>query len=59
MRITVALADSSDGDDTYEGPACSFMTEPSGALVIFERPNLLWAAYAPSVWKQVNCERPD
>ncbi len=56
-RIEVTLG---EGDvDTYDGQAVTFMTEPSGALVIFERPNVPWAAYAPPSWKQVNRGSPD
>ena len=58
MRQILVTRD--DGDvDTYDGPAVSFMTEPSGALVIFERPNVLWAAYSATSWEQVNRGSPD
>lgn len=58
--MTQILVTRDDGDvDTYDGPSVTFMTEPSGALVIFERANVLWAAYSPTAWKQVNRDRPD
>jgi hypothetical protein len=44
-----------DGDRWEEGPGArlSFVTEPSGVLCIFRRPNDLWAAYAPGAWRRV------
>lgn len=39
--------------DTYDGPQTSFMTEPSGALVVFLSPGRAWAAYAPGHWQKV------
>lgn len=39
--------------DTFDGPEATWMTEPSGVLVIMERPGKLWAAYAPGQWLKV------
>ena len=39
--------------DTFVGPQVSFMTEPSGALVIFQTPGQAWAAYAPGHWIKI------
>lgn len=45
--------DTDEVSDTFDGPQVSFITEPSGALVVFEAPNRPWAAYAPGEWKKV------
>lgn len=39
--------------DTFEGPQVSWITEPSGALVILKSPGQLWAAYAGGAWLKV------
>lgn len=39
--------------DEFAGEHVSFATEPSGVLVVFDRPNSLWAAYAPGSWRVV------
>lgn len=39
--------------DTFDGPQVSFMTEPSGALVVFRAPQRVWAAYAPGHWHKI------
>ncbi|MFT4125082.1 MAG: hypothetical protein QM662_02475 [Gordonia sp. (in: high G+C Gram-positive bacteria)] len=39
--------------EEWAAPEVSFLTEPSGALVIFRRPNDQWAAYAPGCWMKV------
>lgn len=39
--------------DEFTGPQVTFLTEPSGALVIFQKPNHTWAAYAPGQWRVV------
>lgn len=39
--------------DTFDGPEVTWMTEPSGVLVIMQSPGKLWAAYAPDQWQKV------
>lgn len=39
--------------DTYDGRLVTFITEPSGVLVVFSAPGQVWAAYAPGEWKKV------
>lgn len=39
--------------DSFDGPTVSYLTEPSGALVVFEGPQKEWAAYAAGVWTRV------
>ena len=39
--------------EEWEAEQVSFLTEPSGALVIFRRPNDQWAAYAPGCWLKI------
>lgn len=46
----------SSGDecvDQWDAPRITFMTEPSGVLVVFKSPNVVWAAYAPGRWMKV------
>lgn len=53
MILHVVTERSATGDesvDEYAGPEVQFMTEPSGVLLIMERPGKLWAAYAPGSW---------
>ena len=46
---TGSIADAS----SFEAPTAEFITEPSGALVVFEAPNKPWAAFGPGVWSRV------
>lgn len=39
--------------EEWEAEQASFLTEPSGALVIFRKPNDSWAAYAPGAWLKI------
>lgn len=39
--------------DTFDGPRASWMTEPSGVLVVMQSPSELWASYAPGAWLKV------
>lgn len=39
--------------EEWESPTATWITEPSGALVVFRRPNDQWAAYAPGQWLKV------
>lgn len=39
--------------DDYDGPHVSFQIEPSGVLQVWQKPQMLWAAYAPGVWVKV------
>ncbi|AUH68519.1 MULTISPECIES: hypothetical protein [Gordonia] len=39
--------------DTFDGPEVTWVTEPSGVLVVMERPGKLWVAYAPGSWQKV------
>jgi hypothetical protein len=55
--IHVATTVNCDGSvgsiDEFKGNHVSFMTEPSGVLVVFRRPADVWQAYAPGHWKVV------
>lgn len=55
-RVTVAYLHPQDGptSDTFDGDTVSFVTEPSGALVIFQRPGEVWAAFGAGAWWQVS-----
>lgn len=39
--------------DSFEGPQVSWVTEPSGVLVIMQSKTSVWAAYAPGSWLKV------
>lgn len=39
--------------DDYAGPQVTFQIEPSGVLQVWQKPQMLWAAYAPGVWVKV------
>lgn len=39
--------------DEFTGEHAQWMTEPSGVVNVFKRPNHLWASYAPGSWKVV------
>jgi len=39
--------------EEWESDQVSFLTEPSGALVIFRSRSEVWAAYAPGSWLKV------
>ncbi|MGC5249465.1 hypothetical protein ACPXB3_21375 [Gordonia sp. DT219] len=39
--------------DEWESDQVTFLTEPSGSLVIFRSPNDQWAAYAPGHWMKI------
>lgn len=45
--------------DEFDGTSVSFMTEPSGVLMVFEKSSLPWAAYAPGSWRGVRRVRED
>lgn len=38
---------------SFEGDKVEFITEPSGALVVFEAPAKPWAAFGPGVWSRI------
>ncbi|WP_188491999.1 hypothetical protein [Williamsia phyllosphaerae] len=37
----------------FKSEHATWMTEPSGVLNIFRKPNDQWASYAPGEWKAV------
>ncbi|MGO3325317.1 hypothetical protein [Gordonia sp. (in: high G+C Gram-positive bacteria)] len=39
--------------DSFDGPQVTWITEPSGVLVIMQSPGKLWVAYAPGQWQKV------
>lgn len=52
--VTTVNCDGSAGSiDEFKSDHVSFVTEPSGVLVIFRRPDDIWQAYAPGHWKVV------
>ena len=53
LHVTTSVVGDDDVVDEYKGEAVGFMTEASGALVVYRRPNELWAAYAPGSWEVV------
>lgn len=54
IHVVVGFDDDGDEDvHEYQSPQASFVTETSGCLVVFFRPNDQWAAYAPGEWKRV------
>lgn len=57
IEVVVGVEDGVDGPedvfDTFDGPQASWVTEPSGVLVVFESPEKLWVAYAPGQWMKV------
>ena len=53
LHVVTSVEAGEENYDVFEGPSVSFLTEPSGALVIFQRPNHMWAAYAPGKWEVV------
>ncbi|MCF3941324.1 hypothetical protein [Gordonia tangerina] len=56
------ITDNFGGDekiDYFDGPEVQILTEPSGVLIVLERPNRLWAVYAPGQWQGVRRGRPD
>ncbi|WP_336790459.1 hypothetical protein [Gordonia malaquae] len=56
IEIVTGVDDSGEEDvDQFDGPEVTFMTEPSGALVIMKTPKTVWAAYAPGHWQRVRC----
>ena len=46
---TGSIADAS----SFEGDKAEFLTESSGALVVFEAPGKPWAAFGPGVWSRI------
>lgn len=56
IEVVTAIADGEEVSDTYDGLQVSFMTEPSGALVVMNG-RRVWAAYAPGEWKKVRDDR--
>ena len=38
---------------SFEADKVEFITEPSGALVVFEAPARPWAAFGPGVWTRI------
>ena len=63
--ITINVTTPDKGDDgervvdTFIGDRCSFFTEPSGALVIFEAENKVWAVYAAGAWLYAEYQRAE
>lgn len=57
VRVKLHVVTDVDGVDEkveeWESPTATWITEPSGALVVFRRPNDQWAAYAPGQWLKV------
>lgn len=58
IEIVVGTEVNETGDvedvfDSFDGPQVTWMTEPSGVLVIMQSPGRLWAAYAPGQWLKV------
>ncbi|MCH5645161.1 hypothetical protein [Gordonia sp. ABSL49_1] len=53
IEIVTGVNDDGAVLDTFDGPQVSFMTEPSGALVVFRSPGRVWSAYAPGHWRKV------
>ena len=53
IEIVTDVVDGEEAVDQFEGPQVTFVTEPSGALVVMLTPTTLWAAYAPGHWQKV------
>lgn len=53
IEVVTRVEKGEDVVDTYDGPQVSFITEPSGVLVVFASPGKVWAAYAVGEWKKV------
>lgn len=57
VRVKIHVVTEVDGSDEqvdeWEADQATWITEPSGALVVFKRPNDQWAAYAPGQWLKV------
>lgn len=58
IEIVTAVVPNTDGEpqelvDTFDGPRASWITEPSGVLVIMQSPSEQWASYAPGCWQKV------
>lgn len=57
IEVVVGVESGVDGPedvfDAFDGPQASWVTEPSGVLVVMESPGKLWVAYAPGQWMKV------
>ena len=55
MKLIVEWINPEKGADasSFEGEKVEFMTESSGALVVFETLERQWAAFGPGVWTRI------
>lgn len=56
MTLTVEWLNPETGPEasTFESLTAEFMTEPSGALLVFEAPGKPWAAFGAGVWTRIH-----
>lgn len=61
MKLRVIVTDHEGGEQPveFEGPEVQFMPEPSGVLMVLEKPNRPWAVFAPGQWLEAYRVRSD